>query len=376
MKKRLIIISLALVLMACSTGQKAYERGDYFGAVFTAVDRLRSNPDHGRSASVLESSYPMALKWAQDEIDLTLSSNEYGKWDKTLGIMQRVNDLANAIRQSPAAIRIIPNPKIYTSELTSVREKAAEENYQNGLFLLGQNNREAAKQAFYAFTKSNQLIAGYKQSISKMQEAKAMGTTYVVVEPFPVHAPLFQLSADFFYSQVFEYVNNRFPAQGFVNFFSPEELQKSGIGNPDMILRLEFYDFVVGNTLRTESEKEVSRTVKVTTKDSLRTPTITYRAKLKIFTEKVASGGVVDLKIIDYPTGKLMVNDRIPGEFIWMNQFALFVGDEEALSDEEYRLTQQKSLPPPPPQALFVEFTKPIYSRLTGRISNFFAQYN
>ncbi len=376
MKKRLIIISLALVLMACSTGQKAYERGDYFGAVFTAVDRLRSNPDHGRSASVLESSYPMALKWAQDEIDLTLSSNEYGKWDKTLGIMQRVNDLANAIRQSPAAIRIIPNPKIYTSELTSVREKAAEENYQNGLFLLGQNNREAAKQAFYAFTKSNQLIAGYKQSISKMQEAKAMGTTYVVVEPFPVHAPLFQLSADFFYSQVFEYVNNRFPAQGFVNFFSPEELQKSGIGNPDMILRLEFYDFVVGNTLRTESEKEVSRTVKVTTKDSLRTPTITYRAKLKIFTEKVASGGVVDLKIIDYPTGKLMVNDRIPGEFIWMNQFALFVGDEEALSDEEYRLTKQKSLPPPPPQALFVEFTKPIYSRLTGRISNFFAQYN
>ena len=290
--------------------------------------------------------------------------------------MQRVNDLANAIRQSPAAIRIIPNPKIYTSELTSVREKAAEENYQNGLFLLGQNNREAAKQAFYAFTKSNQLIAGYKQSISKMQEAKAMGTTYVVVEPFPVHAPLFQLSADFFYSQVFEYVNNRFPAQGFVNFFSPEELQKSGIGNPDMILRLEFYDFVVGNTLRTESEKEVSRTVKVTTKDSLRTPTITYRAKLKIFTEKVASGGVVDLKIIDYPTGKLMVNDRIPGEFIWMNQFALFVGDEEALSDEEYRLTKQKSLPPPPPQALFVEFTKPIYSRLTGRISNFFAQYN
>lgn len=376
MKKRLIIISLALVLMACSTGQKAYERGDYFGAVFTAVDRLRSNPDHGRSASVLESSYPMALKWAQDEIDLTLSSNEYGKWDKTLGIMQRVNDLANAIRQSPAAIRIIPNPKIYTSELTSVREKAAEENYQNGLFLLGQNNREAAKQAFYAFTKSNQLIAGYKQSISKMQEAKAMGTTYVVVEPFPVHAPLFQLSADFFYSQVFEYVNNRFPAQGFVNFFSPEELQKSGIGNPDMILRLEFYDFVVGNTLRTESEKEVSRTVKVTTKDSLRTPTITYRAKLKIFTEKVASGGVVDLKIIDYPTGKLMVNDCIPGEFIWMNQFALFVGDEEALSDEEYRLTKQKSLPPPPPQALFVEFTKPIYSRLTGRISNFFAQYN
>jgi hypothetical protein len=229
MKKRLIIISLALVLMACSTGQKAYERGDYFGAVFTAVDRLRSNPDHGRSASVLESSYPMALKWAQDEIDLTLSSNEYGKWDKTLGIMQRVNDLANAIRQSPAAIRIIPNPKIYTSELTSVREKAAEENYQNGLFLLGQNNREAAKQAFYAFTKSNQLIAGYKQSISKMQEAKAMGTTYVVVEPFPVHAPLFQLSADFFYSQVFEYVNNRFPAQGFVNFFRPRSCR-----NPEL----------------------------------------------------------------------------------------------------------------------------------------------
>lgn len=375
MKNRLLLF-LGIFMMACSTGQKAFERGNYFQAVLTSIDRLRSNPDHNRASNVLQSSYPMAIKWVQDEIDLTLSSNEPLKWDKTVTLMQQVNDLAYSIRQCPAALHIVSNPKVYSSELTMAKEKAAEENYQNGLSLLNQRTREAAKQAYYLFARSNNLIQGYKESIKKMKDAKEMATTYVVVEPFPVHSLLFQLSADFFYNQIFEFVNNRFPTQGFVEFFSPDELEKSGIGNPDMILRLEFYDFVVGNTQRSDSEKEVSRTFKVETKDSLKTPTITYRAKLKIFTEKVTSGGVVDLKIIDYPTGKLLVNDRVPGEYIWINQFAMFVGDEKALSDEEFRLTKQKALTPPPPQALFIEFTKPIYDRLTGRILSFFKQYN
>ena len=376
MKISKLLFFFAVFLMSCSTGQKAFEKGNYFDATLTSIERLRSNPDHKRAVNVLESSYPMALKWTQDEIDLALSSNEPLKWEKTFNLMQKVNNLAAAIRQCPVALNIIPNPKVYTSELTMAREKAAEETYQNGLYLLGLNTREDAKQAYYMFSRSNDLIAGYKESLKKMQEAKNIATVNVVVEPFPVRSTLFQVSADFFYSKVFEYVNNRFPSQGFVEFFSPDELEKSGIGNPDMILRLEFYDFVVGNTLRTESEKEVSNTVKVETKDSIKTPTITYRAKLKIFTEKVVSVGVVDLKIIDFPSSKLLVNDRIPGEFIWINQFAMYVGDEKALSIEELQLTRQKALPPPPPQTLFVEFTKPIYDKLTGRIYNYFRQYN
>jgi len=366
---------ILLVLLGCSSGQKAFHRGNYFEAVTTAVERLRSKPNHRKSQEVLESSYPLALKWAQDEIDMILSGNDPLKWEKTVGVMRRVNQLASEIRKSPAALRIVPEPKTYSTEMNMALERAAEETYQAGLSLMKQPEKRAAREAYEMFRRSNELVPGYKNSVQLMREAKAKATLNVVIEPIPVHSKMFELSAGFFYNQVFEHLNRRFPPQGFVNFFSPEEFDRSDVENPDMIVRLEFYDFVVGALKQTESEREVTNTVRKNPKDTLNKETITYKAKLKTFTDEVRSGGVVDLKIIEWPSEKLLVNDRIPGEFVWVNRYAIFVGDEKALSPEQLQLTRQKMMQPPPPQALFVEFTKPIFDQLTGRLNNFFGRY-
>ena len=366
---------LFLVLMACSTGQKAFQRGNYFEAVNTSVERLRSNPDHKKSAQVLQSSYPQALQWAQDEIDLLLSGNDPLKWEKTVNVMRRVNNLASEIRRSPAAQNIVQTPKVYTSEMNMALEKAAEETYQGGLALMNLRERTAAREAYSLFMRSNELVPGYKDTPQLIRLAKAKATLNVVVEPIPVHSRLFELSAGFFYNQVYENLNRRFPPQGFVNFFSPEEFEKSVVENPDMVLRLEFYDFFVGALKQSESEREVTNTVKKNPKDTLSNETITYKAKLKTFSDQVASGGVIDMKIVEWPSEKLLVNDRIPGEFVWINRYAIFVGDEKALSAEQLQLTKQKMMQPPPPQMLFVEFTKPIYDQLTGRLNNFFGRY-
>jgi hypothetical protein len=366
---------LFIVITACSSGRKAFERGNYFEAVNTAVERLRTNPNHRKSAQVLQNSYPHALQWSQDEIDLILTGNDPLKWEKSVGIMRRVNNLAADIRRSPAALRIIPAPKIYTTEMTMALEKAAEETYLAGMASLNQPGREAARQAHAYFLRCSELVSGYKNTAELLRTSKERATLNVVVEPIPVHSKMFELSAGFFYNQIFENLNRRFPAQGFVNFFSPEEFEKSSIKNPDMILRLEFYDFVVGALKQSESEKEVSKTVKKNPKDTLSTETITYKAKLKTFSNQVSSGGVVDLKVMEWPSEKLLLNDRIPGEFVWVNRYAIFVGDEKALSDEELRLTKQKMVQPPPPQNLFIEFTKPIFDQLTGRLNSFFSRY-
>lgn len=375
MKANHILILFILILMSCSSGQKAFQRGDYFGAVHTAVERLRSNPDHRKSRQVLETSYPQAIQWAQGEIDLILSANDPLKWEKTVGIMRRVNDLAGEIRRSPAALSIVPAPKTYTTEMNMALERAAEETYQAGLRLMQQPEKSAARQAYSLFSRSSELVPGYKDTPERIREAKNRATTHVVVESIPVHSRMFELSAGFFYNQVFEYLNKRFPRQGFVNFYSPEEYERSDIQNPDMILQLEFYDFVVGAMKQSESEKEVTQTVKKNPKDTISNETITYKAKLKTFTDQVASGGVIDLKIVEWPSKKLLVNDRIPGEFVWMNQYAIFVGDEKALTAEQLKLTKQKLVQPPPPQVLFTEFTRPIYDQLTGRLNNFFGRY-
>ncbi len=375
MKNKVIWLLLSLLLGACTTGKKAFERGDYFGAVRTAVERLRSNPDHKKSLQVVEESYPFALKWAQDEIDMLLSGNQPLKWDQTIRIMQQVNDLASLIRRSPAALQIVPEPKRYVTELTMVSQRAADENYQSGMLLIGKNTRETAREAYRLFLRADELVPGYKDCSRLIPEAKMKGSLHVVVEPIPVHSATFQLSSLFFYDQIFEYLHKHYPETGFVLFYSPTAFEQAGMDHPDMVLELEFFDFVVGNQVHSENEKEVAKTVKVNPKDTLKNETITYKAKLKTFGDRVVSGGVVDLKIISYPEKKLLVSDRIPGEFVWINEYAIFVGDKEALSKEQMELTKNRVQVPPPVQDLFVEFTKPIFQQLVSRVNSFFKNY-
>ena len=259
--------------------------------------------------------------------------------------------------------------------MNMAQERAAEETYQAGLSLMRQPDQAAARQAHAFFLRSHEMVPGYKDTRELMSKAKILGTTHVVVEPIPVHSKMFELSGEFFYNQVYEFLNRRFPRQTFVNFYSPSEFETAGIQDPDMILRLEFYDFIVGAIKQGESEQEVTNTIKKNPKDTLSNETITYKAKLKTYTDQVASGGVVDVKIMEWPSKKLLVNDRIPGEFIWVNRYAIFAGDEKALSTEQLRLTKQKIAQPPPPQMLFTEFSKPIYDQLTGRLNSFFSRY-
>ncbi len=375
MKKTFCYLIFVIILTACSTGKKAFQHGDYFGAVRTAVERLRSNPEHKKSAQVLESSYPMAIRWAQNEIDLALTGNDPLKWDKTVKIMQQVNELSALIRLCPAALKITPDPKIYSTEMNTAYEKAAEETYQRGLLLMKNNTRDAAREAFNMFRRSDELIPGFKETKNLISEAKIKGTLHVLVESIPVYSAMFQLSSEFFYDQIFEYLHNQYPEQGFIMFYMPGEYEESQIGQPDMLLHLEFFDFMVGNQQHSESEKEVAKTVKINPKDTVKNETVTYKAKIKMIEDKVISGGIVELRITDFPSGRLLVNDRIPGEFVWINKYAIYVGDKEALTDEQMKLTKNKVSLPPPAQTLFVEFTKPIYQQLTGKIDFFFKDY-
>ena len=47
----------------------------------------------------------------------------------------------------------------------------------------------------------------------------------------------------------------------------------------------------------------------------------------------------------------------------------------QSLLGEDIDACNGKELPPPPPQDLFIEFTKPIYDQLTNKIKDFYRNY-
>ena len=374
-KNTLVFYFLILIISSCSTGKKALEKGDYFSAITKSVERLKSDPDNKKAIKVLEDGYPLSLEWSQEEIDLALSSNSAFKWEGAINQMEQVNHMSDLIRSTPAARNVISNPKSYTSELNMAYEKAAEIRYNAGLIELEKNTRETARNAFDNFYKANQFVSGYKDVAGKMNEAKEIATLKVIVEAAVVNTQRYKLSSQFFYDQVFKYLNNNYSKNGFVHFFSPDRAEKFKINQPDFIVQMEFFDFSVGNLTRTVNEENLVKKVPVERKDSTRIKEVVYTAKLKTYTDEVVSGGRLNFRVIDFNTNDLMRNNLIPGSFTWVNQYAIFAGDKEALSKQQFQLTQKQAMPLPAEQDLFIEFTKPIYDQLVNQIDQFFRKY-
>lgn len=377
MKNTAVLLSLTVILLfSCSTGKKALQKGDYYSAIYKAVDRLKSSPDNKNATKVLREGYPLTLQWTQEEMDQVMSSSAPTKWERAIGLMEQVNNLSSAIRSTPAARKIISNPKTYTSELNLAYEKAAEIRYDEGLKALDMNTRESARAAFDHFMAANRYVDGYKNAIELMAKAKEIATVRVIVDAIPAPSAKYKLSSEFFYDQVFKYLNNQYGPNSFVNFYSPFQADKENLNSPDFLVNMEFFDFSVGNLTRSEKEENLEKKVKIETKDTTRVQYKTYQAKLKTYTDQVLSGGSLRARIIQPDTDKLLFDDIIPGSFTWVNKYALFAGDTEALDKNQLELTKNKVLPLPPAQDLFVEFTRPIYNQLTQKLNGFFRRYN
>ncbi|WP_372775869.1 hypothetical protein [Mangrovibacterium sp.] len=383
MKRLYWLLVVALFLGACSSGQKALDRGNFREAIAKAVNRLSNSPDNRKAQQVVAEGYPMAMQYYQEEIDQILSGNDVFKWNRTLAVMNEVNGISESIRRIPAARRIISSPKIYSSELEDVTRRAADEHYTVGQNLLARQNRDDAKQACRNFRECDRLVPGYQNVLQLMDEAKDIATLKVVVEPLPAPSMNYELTADFFYNQLMERMNQLYPTQSFVNFYSPQEAQAAKLDYPDMVVKLAFMDFYIERPKHYEEERildrEIMEEVQVkVSRDSVRTERrpIRVKGKIKVLTDEVASGGLIRVRISDFQANKTVLDNTVPGEFLWRNQYGIFIGDNRVLNKDEVRILNNAAVPPPGPQDMFLEFTKPIYSRLTEQMNSFFRRYN
>ena len=383
MRKYLVILMSSFILLnACSTGEKSLQQGNYYDAIMKAANRLSSDPENRKASKVVSEGYPMAIEYYQEEIDQILTGNDLFRWKRTLEIMQTVNRMSDEIRRIPAARKLVPTIKTYTSEMADVQNRAAQEFYDAGLNELKRKTRESDKQAYFYFLDADGLVRGFKDTKQKMLESKDLATLKVVVEQIPVNGK-FEYSAQFFYDNVFQMLNERFQEKDFVHFFSPEQAEKNKLKYPDMVLRMGFYDFFIDRPQHLEEERELSGQVEEKyqvkiTRDSTvtRTRMVTKKGKIKIVTDQVASGGLLELKTVEFHSQKIVFTDKIPGQYQWQNMYGVFVGDREVLDNNLSNIVNNKVVMPPAPQDMFVLFTKPIFNQLSEKLTNYFKQYN
>lgn len=371
-----VIFILALIISSCSTGKKALQKGNYADAVFKSIERLRSNPDNKKAMIALKEAYPLALKTLEVEIEEILQTNEINRYGIVASKYQALNDMAQSIRRSPAALKIIPKPKTFIAQLTGAKDKAADEAYQNGVDFLNKGSRLEAREAFYAFQSCLNFNPNYKDARTLIDVAMEKATLKVVVEQLPVSGR-YKLSADFFYDQVLSYLNSN-KSNEFVSFLTTKEAK--AFSEVDQIMQMEFFDFQVGASKESQKEKEF------TSSDSVKVGSATIGGKkvdvfnkvtanLISYKREVSSGGILQVKVIDVYSNKILEQKKFPGTFVWTGEWAKFNGDERALTKEQLDLCKRRPADPPAPQELFYEFTKPIFYQTSSYLRNFYRKY-
>jgi tetratricopeptide (TPR) repeat protein len=366
-------IFLLVFLAGCSSGKQSFEKGDYDRAVYKAVNRLQKDPNNSKALQTLKQAYGFAKEEHLNRIKESTASNDLFRWERVISEYEALNNLADALRRCPSCRQAIGTDEKYLGQLTEATNKAAEVRYSHGLKLLAENNRLSAKEAYASFERADQLLPGYKDTHQKLEEAYRAAVLKVVVEPVEVNKGVYQLSNEYFQNKIYEYLQH-YERKSFIKFYTQQEASREKFV-PDQVLSLNFDDFVVGQTYVKEKEQEIQR-------DSVKTGTVdgkdvygTVKAKLITFEKTITSSGLLDFRVTDWKTKNIITQEKMPGTFVWRDEWATYKGDERALTKEHKKKVNHRESPNPNPQFLFVEFTKPIYGQLTSKIESFYRKY-
>jgi len=380
---RKLIPFLILVLLfasACKRTKALYEKGEYDRAVFNSIDRLRNSPDNKKSRETLKLAYPALVDYLRTEIAQEKQSANPYRWERIAQHYDLLNEVHDEILRSPAAKRVIPRPGDYTREETEALRNAAEARYALGQEELRRGeagDREAAKEAYRHFRRADELRPGYRDALDQAAYARELATLYVEIEPIPMGQQSLRLSNDFFQNQIFEFAS-RAHLSDFVQVY-PAGRVRANHQQPDHIIRMVFDEFVIGQSQLKETEASRSKEVVIeeieVSEDSVRKVYGTVNAEVNLFEKRINSRGLLDLQIIDAHTGSVISQRKFPGSYTWVDRWGFVNGDRRAIDEEdEPYLRSKRPSREPSPQALFVEFTKPIYGQVTDFLAGYYRE--
>lgn len=373
---RATTVILYVLFLSCKSGEKLYNKGRYDDAVLAFVKKLQRKPQDETAARLLAPAYDHAQEIHEGRVNAFLRSNNQLKWENVRTEYRALQQLYTAIHSSPAAMRLV-QPKDYRDAITGAQENAAEARYDRGMTLLDRGDKTSARQAYDEFAAALKLVPNYRDAKERRDEAFQLGVINVVVSQIEVRSPFFQFSADQFRDYLVRNLQTR-NINRFVQFYD-ERIARNDNIRPDEYIALRFYDFEVGQTYVDRFQRDVSKEIVTgSTKDTSGRVIDLYetvRATLFITKKTVVSRGLLDYQITNTTNGQLLRSDRIPGSYTWQNQFGTYRGDARALSDEDKLLIGGRDIPPPPPSDLFMEFTRPIYDKLSRDLEVFYNSF-
>lgn len=342
----LLFTGISLLVVACKTAGKMYQKGNYDEAVELAAKKLQKDPDDPKLLNIIQHSYRFAVNDHEKRIsDLSHSNNEL-KWEWIYNEYTSLQRMYDAIFRIPAIMNIV-KPVNYSSYLFTYSEKAADIRYQRAMAFMQHYEKESYQKAYRELQSAIRLKPGFAEARVRMQEAFEYAVTNVVILPI-------QQNGGFVYSSYTPGRNNlddelirRLQNQNtndFVRFYSAWDARGKNI-RTDQELDLNMVAMNLGRYADKHNRRRVSKQVIV--KETVYKPDSIVREYKTVVADIVTthrtmqSDALLQIAIRD-EYGRRLWNDNIGATHRWETEFSSFTGDERALSENDRQLINRK----------------------------------
>jgi Zn/Cd-binding protein ZinT len=371
----LFALCAVLVVAACKSASKLYDKGNYDEAVQLAVKKLQKKPDD-EMRSLLQSAYHYAVNDHEDRIRQLSDNSGELKWEWIYNEYSSLQRLYEAIHRSPEALSII-NPVDYSAYLNTYADKAANARFDRGMAWMDKGDKLSFRNAYNEFNAALQYRPGDLTITDRRTEAYEMAVINVVVMPMDNYRYRFSSNNDHELRNFENDLLNQLKyntGNHFVRFYSPWEANSRNI-QADQFVDFRFSNFDIGRPRDEKHTREVSKEVLV--KETVYRPDSVIKEYKKVFAKitttkrTMISEGNLQVNVRDI-NGRWLWSDNTRSHHNWFTEFSSFTGDERALSETDKQLVNRQQQYPPHDREIIRCIINEINGQMIGRVRNYF----
>lgn len=358
-------IALLLILFSsCKSTQKLFDKGEYSKAYYAAVNDLKKDPSNTVALGILPVSYREAA--AKYEQDITAAKVSKGKRGEILDQIYKGYVSLQKMYDAILSAKIQPgnfSPEDYSTELNAAATDAASANYSRGILLLQRNHDKAsARKAYESFKLADTYVPGYKDVITKKQQAYDAAITIVAVNRIDQRFGYYTINGNFLESDILWNLN----AIGDLNYYKFYNISSGQQTDrrADQYMDINMYDIWFSNLSANTYSYNVSKKIpiksdKMAGSESSKTITATVYVTRRI----INSRAVMDYRITDAASQKIIASDRIPAQYTWESLTGRYTGDPAALSGRDLAIINGTAGNRPGYDELYRELTRQIMTQ-------------
>ena len=186
MKKIICYILISALITSCTSSLKLMKNGDYDGAIYKSVHKLKHKKQNEKEIVVLEQAYQKANERDRERINFLKKEGKPDNWDDIFLIYSKMDQRQQTVKallplnissQNRDAQYDFVN---YDDEIIQAKKNATEYFYVHALSLLDKNNKPDARKAYYELSKVKSFSSNYKDVDKELIRSKNMGISYVL----------------------------------------------------------------------------------------------------------------------------------------------------------------------------------------------------